>query len=71
VTTGYVLIPVFVVSSDSSHELLSVRLAPAFNFKKEFDRIVSAKRGCQPSAVQHLDFTSLPLTKGEAEIVAK
>ncbi|HEY8026705.1 MAG TPA: hypothetical protein VIF60_19350 [Burkholderiaceae bacterium] len=69
VTTGYVLIAVFVVSSDSGHELLSIRRAPALHLKEELDRLVSAKRSSQPSAVQYLDFTSLPLAEGETKIV--
>jgi hypothetical protein len=70
VTTGYVFIPAFVVPGDAGHELLSIRFAPGLHFGEELNRSCSAKRGCQTSAVQYLDFTSLSLTEGEAEVVA-
>ena len=62
------LVPVLVVSSDPSHQLLCLHFNALFQFIRKVERLSAAKCCCYSAMVQYLNVAVLPLPMSEAEI---
>jgi hypothetical protein len=68
VVTRGSFVPVFVVASDASHQLLCLCIKALFQFVREVDGLPTAKRCSNATMMQDLDVTVLPRPMTKAEI---
>jgi len=61
-------VPVLVITSDSSHQLLRLHFEALFQFVREVARFPTAKGCGHPTMMQDLNVTVLPPSMSEAEI---
>ncbi|MGI8895757.1 MAG: hypothetical protein ACR2HE_08925 [Casimicrobiaceae bacterium] len=61
-------VPTLVVTGETSHELLTVRVLTCLNLSKEGSRVHTPQSGCELPTVHDLDSSILARAVGEAKI---